>query len=219
MNILGVFIFCLAVGSKIIWRSWWNRRGNEVPTNSWHNIFEAGKHLIGKLVLREELEEPSTGSNYTESFFAQTVLRRGKLPFHQQIQKPNPKQLISTWKRPKMPYLAKWGVFWHQKHSPPVAGTGLSSERPEIRENCGGNLLESTGVVPWEMPWNSWCQKKWMTSWWLKHLIFEKSISSNWKHVPQEQYQKFESTIWMMTWKFDLTWKKTSPPGLAITTT
>jgi len=48
--------------------------------------------LIGKLVLREELEEPSTGSNYTESFFCSNSIEAGKIAFSS----TNPKNKSKT---------------------------------------------------------------------------------------------------------------------------
>lgn len=94
-----------------------------------------------------------------------------------------------------------WGpgkeFFWH-KNSPPVRRNRLSL-RKDLR-------FEKTAVVndfavvndattTWWSLFLGKCHEipdaqKWMTSWWLKHLIFEQSISSNWKQVPQEQYEK-----------------------------
>ena len=219
MNILGGVIFCLAVGSKIIWRSWWNRRGNEVPTNSWHNIFEAGKHLIVKLVLREELEEPSTGSNYTESFFLLKQYWGGENCLF--INKSKKQIQNNSYRHGNDRRRLIWqsGEFFGTKKTPhpsPEPGclrkdlrfektaVEIFSSRLELflgkcHEIPDAKKMDDQLVV--EAP-----------DFWKIHFVKLETC-------PQEQYQKLENTIWMMTWKFDLTWKKTSPPGLAITTT
>ena len=195
MNILGVvFFFCLAVGSKIfedLGEKRWENEGRHI----WHNIFQAGNTWWSS----------SAGSNYTGSF----LLHRDNLPIHQPPKTNSKKnQDIINMETTEDMGQGK-GILAQTPHPSPEPGCLRKDLRFE-KTAAVNDFASRLELFLWkchEIPdaKNGWPVGGWST-WFLNNPFSEignMSRKNNMKNL-------WENTTWMMTWKFDLTWKKDS---------